>query len=461
MKDLRAEQFVVDEPVATRFWGRVYRAHRADGTPVRLSRLARSEPPAGFHLSEELAAASRVDHVGLVAVVGVGDDPTEGLFAVEEWVPGRSVASAMGGPERPAEVSVAELVLAVADALAAAHRAGVVHGCLTEDDVLVGSDGTVRVVGTGIGRAALAADPSAGAAAGSALAPEVRAGERSTGASDVWALGRLLAVLVTRRESEPSGGDGDGGGSAPGQDALVALADEASRRDPGARPPLAEVRRRLAAFGTDPVPRPARVPSPVLPQGGGEPDEPDDLDDPDDPDEQGAGRLPRWATVALGLLGVLAAVGAGLVVTGLLDRDSPSASVRVPDVVGRPERVAEQRLQEVGLDAVFQTQRSDDVERGQVILQEPEAGTSVGEDDQVVLVISTGAGDLLIPEVIGLPRAEAVRTLEAAGFVVEVEEVVVADTPEGQVRTQIPGGENVAERGTTVRLTVAVAASPG
>jgi serine/threonine-protein kinase len=68
--------------------------------------------------------------------------------------------------------------------------------------------------------------------------------------------------------------------------------------------------------------------------------------------------------------------------------------------------------------------------------------------------VSSGPGDVAVPDVIGEPRDEAVETLEDAGFEVEEERVFSADVAAGRVVQTRPGPRVQVERGETVTLVV-------
>jgi serine/threonine-protein kinase len=125
--------------------------------------------------------------------------------------------------------------------------------------------------------------------------------------------------------------------------------------------------------------------------------------------------------------------------------------VRIPDVRGRSEAVAVERLEQLRFTVSTSEEHSDDVARGRVISQSPVDGTGF-KGDEIALVISSGPEQVEVPDVRGQGIEEATATLEAAGFTVEVLE----DTPHfglGYVTEQDPH-EATAPVGTRVTLYV-------
>ncbi|MFC5065334.1 serine/threonine-protein kinase [Actinomycetospora atypica] len=200
--------------------------------------------------------AARLQHPHAISVFDASIEDDE-PWLVMEYLPSRSL-SAMLAEQGPLDPRlVARIGRQVADALDAAHQAGIVHRDVKPGNVLIGSDGTVKITDFGISRATgdltltrtgmLAGTPAY-------LAPEVARGEDSTFASDVFSLGATLYAAV---EGVPPFGSEDNalallhavaaGAVHPPVQAgpLTALLMRLLRDDPRERPTPAEARREL------------------------------------------------------------------------------------------------------------------------------------------------------------------------------------------------------------------------
>jgi hypothetical protein len=156
---------------------------------------------------QEIEAARRVH--GMYTAQVIDADPTAvPPWLVTTYVPGPSLQQAIAdhGP-MPAQ-TVYRIMAGVAEALQAIHAAGVVHRDLKPSNVLLAPDGP-RVIDFGIARAAEAAALTrSGFRVGSPqfMAPEQVAGQPTTPATDIFALGSLAAYAVLGRAPFGAGG---------------------------------------------------------------------------------------------------------------------------------------------------------------------------------------------------------------------------------------------------------------
>ncbi|HZV01927.1 MAG TPA: protein kinase [Planctomycetota bacterium] len=148
----------------------------------------------------EAKVMARVTHPGLVAVVDAGEDQGR-PFYVMDFVAGETLKARIArGPLPVAEA--ARLVRALADAAAAAHRAGVVHRDLKPANVILdAATGAPRITDFGLARDARAIErlTRTGDTIGTPLymAPEQVRGESDVDARvDVYALGLILFECI-------------------------------------------------------------------------------------------------------------------------------------------------------------------------------------------------------------------------------------------------------------------------
>jgi formylglycine-generating enzyme required for sulfatase activity len=144
-------------------------------------------------LLDEARTTARFNHPNIVTVHVAGTFQGQPYLAME-YLEGENLRQRMGR-ER---MSVGEVLMAgraIADALAEAHRHGIIHADLKPENVLLPRDGRLRVVDFGLARHAGA---QAGAASGTPayMSPERWQGAAPEPAMDVWALGVLMHELL-------------------------------------------------------------------------------------------------------------------------------------------------------------------------------------------------------------------------------------------------------------------------
>jgi beta-lactam-binding protein with PASTA domain len=130
--------------------------------------------------------------------------------------------------------------------------------------------------------------------------------------------------------------------------------------------------------------------------------------------------------------------------------------VAVPSVVGLSRESAEAQISELGLLPAVGEQESEEPE-GEVIAQDPAAGTGLERGSTVALTVSTGIEQVVVPDVVGLGAGDAEGQLRAEGLTPVRRESEVSDPAEdGQVIDQRPGAGVQVEPGREVVIIVGV-----
>jgi hypothetical protein len=219
-----------------------------------------SDGRAAERLRREARAAGRLEHPAIARMLDLGEDGGR-PYLVMELLEGESLAERIArGPMGPAEA--ARVVAVVADALEAAHRAGVVHRDVKPGNVFLTSDGGVKVLDFGIASAAGDTALTTGDLLGTAayLAPERALGHQATAAADVYALGVVLYELLAGRRPFQAGSEIELAMAHINADPvplamvapsvpphLAAACRQAMAKDPAARPRSAAAFARLVA----------------------------------------------------------------------------------------------------------------------------------------------------------------------------------------------------------------------
>lgn len=190
--------------------GVVYRAHDEVLQRTVAIKVVDREPGTGDErqrIIEEARAASGLSHPNICTVYETGSVAGRAFIAME-FVDGRPLSESIPAGGLPVSALV-RYGIQVADALAHAHRRGVVHRDLKSANVVIGPDGRAKVLDFGLARR-VAADITttvtrSSDAAGSAplagtlayMAPELLLGATADARSDIWSLGVMLYEMAT------------------------------------------------------------------------------------------------------------------------------------------------------------------------------------------------------------------------------------------------------------------------
>jgi eukaryotic-like serine/threonine-protein kinase len=162
-----------------------------------------TDPSSRERLLREARSAAALHHPNTVTVFDAGEEDGR-PYIVMQLVDGETLADRL---RRDAPLPLDEAVevgMAIVAGLQAAHDQGIVHRDVKPSNVLLSTDGDIKLADFGIAKALDASDPSltmTGAMLGTPryLSPEQAAGKEATPASDQYSLGAVLYECFTGR----------------------------------------------------------------------------------------------------------------------------------------------------------------------------------------------------------------------------------------------------------------------
>jgi serine/threonine-protein kinase len=428
----------------------------------------------------EAQAAANLSHPNIVAIYDWGQEDNT-YFIVMEYVDGQSLRDLIHSRGRLSPQESAQIGADIAGALGYANRSGVVHRDVKPGNVLITPSGIVKVTDFGIARSGTSeALTQTGSVMGTAtyFSPEQAQGLPVDGRSDVYSLGVVLYEMVS-------------GGPPFAGDTPVAVAykhvreevEPPSRRVPALPPDFERIvlaamakdvdsryqsaddlRTDLLRFLRGQAPIAAPVTAEVAPITGSmtavqptiaaPPVRPPVARRAVQEDETRKRRGPLLAIIA-----VLLVIGA-VVVALLLLLGGSKKSFATPNVVGQPEAQARAALTAAGFKVNTTPVTSDTVPSGQVISQNPVAGTKLHKGDTVTLGVSGGAGPVTLPDVTNQPFDAANIALVGRGLKVNKQMTPSENVPVNFVISMDPAPSTQVAKGSTVTLTVSAGPSP-
>lgn len=176
------------------------RLHRTVAVKVMAEHLAH-DPAFVDRFTREARATAMLSHVNVVSVSDQGAD--QGLvFLVMELVRGRTLRDLLQARGRLTVGEAFAVLEPVLAGLTAAHRAGIAHRDVKPENVLIATDGQVKVADFGLARAVAGTGQTShtgGVLIGTVayLSPEQLERGRSDARSDVYAAGVMFYELLT------------------------------------------------------------------------------------------------------------------------------------------------------------------------------------------------------------------------------------------------------------------------
>jgi len=163
----------------------------------------------------EARAASALNHPNICTVHDIGDAGGR-AFIVMEFLEGETLKDRLAAGPLDIRTSI-NLGIQIADALEAAHAAGIIHRDIKPANIFIGSRGHVKILDFGVAkmRAPGADDVDVttmtgtryGAVIGTAayMAPEQARGEAVDHRADIWSVGLVLYEMITGARPSPAG----------------------------------------------------------------------------------------------------------------------------------------------------------------------------------------------------------------------------------------------------------------
>ena len=194
--------YEIDHLIGRGGMGEVYRGRDLRlGRNVAIKVLTQDWSDQPDHLDRfdrEARAIAHLSHPNIVALFDVGRHGGR-PFAVMELLQGQTLRGLLNSSSLMEPAEVRRIGAAIAEALAVAHRAGVVHRDLKPENLFVNEDNQIKLLDFGLSRITndptLSSNPTAtGVIMGTMgyLAPEQAAGREVTPAADIFSLGCVL-----------------------------------------------------------------------------------------------------------------------------------------------------------------------------------------------------------------------------------------------------------------------------
>ena len=447
INSLLGDRYKLGEMIGTGGMADVYvaedtRLARQVAVKVLRSDLAR-DPSFVARFRKEALAAAALNHPGIVAVYDSGEEPAP--YIVMELISGHTLRELIHKGERVPLKRALEIGEGVLAALEYSHQAGIVHRDIKPANIMITDHGDVKVMDFGIARALAdlgATLTSTWNVVGTAqyLSPEQALGDVADLRSDIYSTGCLLYEVLTGKPPFT--------GETPVSIAYQHVSGELIL-------PSKIVPELPSGIDTLLSVSLAKNPDDRYQSAGLMLDDLFKIQSGEVLSTKIAKQPPSRRKVLVGAISGIVAIG--LIAGGLfLSNSGPTGNSlpQLPNVVGLTQAEAEALLG----DYVVTVTRAHDgrIPKDRVASQIPLATTRAQKGSGVVLTISDGPGDSIVPaDLIGMSLIDARNALSAVGLLVTATEAVPSDAAQGTVLKVTPEPGSTITAGTGVVLQIA------
>jgi len=151
----------------------------------------------------EAQTAGILSHTNIVTIHDIGEDAgTKTSFIAMEYIEGKNLKTLLLEKAQFSYDQIADIIAQVAEALDYAHRKGIIHRDVKPANIIITTDGKVKITDFGIAKIASSNLTTTGQFLGTPnyMSPEQVSGAPVDGRSDIFSLGVVLYELLTSRK---------------------------------------------------------------------------------------------------------------------------------------------------------------------------------------------------------------------------------------------------------------------
>lgn len=452
---------------------------------------------------QEAQAAAGLEHANIVNIYDVGNE--NGMYyIVMEYVEGITLKTYISKKGRLAYNEVISIAIQVGRGIEAAHKKNIIHRDIKPQNIMISREGKVKVTDFGIARAATSNTVSADIM-GSVhySSPEQARNGYVSFQSDIYSLGIVMYEMITGRvpfdgdttvnialqhlqsEMTPPSVYADNIPVSVEKIIKKATMKNQDRRYQSMEELLTDLKKALVnpdedfvnlvesdegdrtRVITDAEVKSIQEKAGIVPKTDVNEEFDDDYEEEDEDDEinpkmEKAFRIMGIVVAVLIVILIIYFIGTflGWFKFGGKNKDNEETEVseeqvEMIDILGMTEDEAKAALKELGLGyKKVGTASSDEYEAGQVMTQSVKAGEKVSANETIKVTISSGKGEISIPNVVGSAESAAEQTLKDAGFKVNKTYEHSTEVESGKVISQTPSASSNGKEGDTITIVI-------